>query len=115
MNRGGGEMDQENKNVRPKITEEERKRRQEATDYAIASLELSGFKFSKEDIERSKRFINGEIELQEEIDEITAEAKKLVDEHLKNGGTMERPSEYLTEIPDNLPPQDLTPVIIDDY
>ena len=108
-------MDQEKEVVRPKISEEERKRREEAVRGAFANVGLSGFVPSKEEMERAQRFINGEIELQEMIDEGLAEAKKLVGEHLRNGGTLEWPSEYLTEIPDNLPPQDMTPIRIEDF
>ena len=47
------------------ITDEERRRRQEACDYARASVGLEGFKLSQADEERAARFIAGEIDLAE--------------------------------------------------
>jgi len=43
----------------------ERKRRQEAVNYARASVGLEGFKLSEADEKHAQRFINGEIELAE--------------------------------------------------
>lgn len=108
-------MDQEKDIVRPKISEEERKRRQEASDFATANVELSGFKFTEEEKEGFKRYINGEVDLQEFIDEGLEEAKKLADELLKNGGTLERPREYFTKFPAKLPPHCLTSNSIEDF
>lgn len=48
-----------------KITEAERYRRQEACDYAHASLRLSGFHLSDADLSHARRFIDGEIGLAE--------------------------------------------------
>lgn len=48
-----------------KITDEERRRRQEACDYARASVGLEGFKLSQADEEHAARFIAGEIDLAE--------------------------------------------------
>lgn len=47
------------------ITDEERRRRQEACDYARASVGLEGFRLSQADEERAARFIAGEIDLAE--------------------------------------------------
>ena len=47
------------------IDSAERRRRQEATDFARASVGLEGFKLTKEDEEQTRRFVNGEIELAE--------------------------------------------------
>ena len=51
------------------ITEEEKARRQEAVNYAIASVGLSGFKVSAADVHHAERFINGEIDLAEFVQE----------------------------------------------
>lgn len=48
-----------------KITDEERRRRQAACDYARASVGLEGFKPSQADEEHAARFIAGEIDLAE--------------------------------------------------
>ena len=45
------------------ITEDERKRRKAAVDYARASVGLEGFKLSSDDEKHAERFINGEIDL----------------------------------------------------
>jgi hypothetical protein len=47
------------------ITEDERKRRKAAVDYARASVGLEGFKLSSDDEKHAKRYVNGEIELAE--------------------------------------------------
>jgi len=47
------------------ISVEERRRRQEAVDFALASIGLEGFKPSKEQQELARRFVGGEIELAE--------------------------------------------------
>lgn len=47
------------------ITDEERRRRQEAVAYARASVALEGFKLSQADEERAARFVAGEIDLAE--------------------------------------------------
>ena len=41
----------------------ERRRREEAVNFARASISLEGFQTSKEDEDHARRFINGEIEL----------------------------------------------------
>jgi DNA-directed RNA polymerase subunit F len=51
--------------VRPIISEEEKQRRQEAMNYATASVELEGFKISEADEQHAQRFINGEITLEQ--------------------------------------------------
>lgn len=43
----------------------ERQRREEAVNYARASVGLEGFKISPEDEAHAQRFINGEISLEE--------------------------------------------------
>ena len=48
-----------------KITDEERRKRQEAVNYARASVGLEGFKPSQADEEHAARFIAGEIDLAE--------------------------------------------------
>ncbi|MFG1298006.1 antitoxin VbhA family protein [Xanthobacter sp. V13C-7B] len=53
-------------NVLPSaISEEERRRRQEAVNYATASVRLEGFVMSEEEERHAERFINGEIDLAE--------------------------------------------------
>lgn len=47
------------------ITEEEKQRRQEACDYARASVELEGFVLPEEDEKIYTRYINGEITSEE--------------------------------------------------
>lgn len=47
------------------ISEEERRRRQEAVNYATASVRLEGFVMSEEEERHAERFINGEIDLAE--------------------------------------------------
>lgn len=47
------------------ISDAERARRQEAVNYARASMGLSGFKLSEEAERHSQRFIDGEIDLAE--------------------------------------------------
>jgi hypothetical protein len=49
--------------LRNTITDEERKRRQEAVDYARASTELSGYSLSTEDEARAQAFVNGDLDL----------------------------------------------------
>jgi hypothetical protein len=44
---------------RPVISDAERKRREEASNYARASVGLEGFKLSAADEEHAQRFING--------------------------------------------------------
>lgn len=48
-----------------KITPEERASRQEAVDFARASVAMEGFKLSAEEIEHGRRYIDGEIDLEE--------------------------------------------------
>nr|ELQ8281701.1 antitoxin VbhA family protein [Pseudomonas aeruginosa]ELQ8282029.1 antitoxin VbhA family protein [Pseudomonas aeruginosa] len=47
------------------ISEDERRKRQEAVNYARASVGLEGFKPSQADEEHAARFIAGEIDLAE--------------------------------------------------
>ena len=47
------------------ITEAERRKRQEAADFARASVGLEGFKISEEVERQTARFIAGEIDLAE--------------------------------------------------
>lgn len=47
----------------PAISTEERQRREEAANFARASVGLEGFKISAECEARTQRYINGEIEL----------------------------------------------------
>ena len=47
------------------ITEAERRKRQEAADFARASVGLEGFKISEEVEQQTARFIAGEIDLAE--------------------------------------------------
>lgn len=47
------------------ITEAERRKRQEAADFARASIGLEGFKPSEEAEAKMRRHINGEIDLAE--------------------------------------------------
>lgn len=47
------------------ITEAERRRRQAAVDYARASVGLEGFKLSDADLAHARRFVDGEINLEE--------------------------------------------------
>jgi hypothetical protein len=49
------------------ITPEERRRREEAVAYARASVELSGFKSDPRDEELSRRYIAGEITIEEAL------------------------------------------------
>jgi hypothetical protein len=56
---------QEKAEARPRIDAAERERRQAALDYARASVELEGFKVCPEAEEHGRRFVDGEIDLQE--------------------------------------------------
>ena len=47
------------------ISEDERRKRQEAVNYARASVGLEGFKPSEADEQRAARFVAGEIDLAE--------------------------------------------------
>ena len=47
------------------FTEDERRKRQEAVNYARASVGLEGFKPSEADEKRAARFVAGEIDLAE--------------------------------------------------
>jgi predicted transcriptional regulator len=51
--------------AKPRISEEERERRQEAVDFAKANIELEGFTRSYEEEIHAQRFVNGEIGLDE--------------------------------------------------
>ena len=48
-----------------KISESERKRREEAFQFAKASVGLEGLELDMDEQERARKFINGEIELNE--------------------------------------------------
>lgn len=50
------------------ITEDERRKRQEATDFARANVGLEGFKPSEDAEQRAARFVAGEIDLAEFVD-----------------------------------------------
>jgi hypothetical protein len=47
------------------ISDTERRRRQEAVNYARSSVGLEGFKISEAEEQHARRFVNGEIELAE--------------------------------------------------
>jgi hypothetical protein len=47
------------------VTDDERKRRKAAVDYARVSVGLEGFKLSSDDEKHAERFVSGEIELSE--------------------------------------------------
>lgn len=49
----------------PAISPAERKRREEAVNYARASVGLEGFKIGKAEEQHARRFINGEIDMPE--------------------------------------------------
>ena len=53
------------RNLAPVISPAERKRREEAVNYARASVSLEGFKIGKAEEEHARRFINGEIDMPE--------------------------------------------------
>lgn len=55
---------EEMQNTNAKLTDAERRKRQEAFDYARASVELEGFKLTTEDERHAQRFIAGEIDLE---------------------------------------------------
>lgn len=59
------------------ITEAERRKRQEAVNFARASVSLEGFKPSPECEAQAVRFINGEIEIAEVIATINERAQRL--------------------------------------
>ena len=59
------------------ITDAERRRRQEAVNFARASVGLEGFKPSPECEAQAVRFINGEIEIAEVIATINEGAQRL--------------------------------------
>lgn len=54
-----------NTNTPEPITEAERRRRQQAADFARASVGLEGFKPSEAEEQRAARFVAGEIDLAE--------------------------------------------------
>lgn len=53
------------RNLTPVINSAERKRREEAVNYARASVGLEGFKIGKAEEQHARRFINGEIDMPE--------------------------------------------------
>ncbi|GHU37387.1 hypothetical protein AGMMS50256_35270 [Betaproteobacteria bacterium] len=50
------------------ISDDERKQRQEAVEFARASVELEGFRISPEENAHDLRFVNGEISLDEYLE-----------------------------------------------
>lgn len=50
---------------KPRISPEERQRREEAVNYGMASVGLEGFTISDEQRAHAQRFIDGEIDLAE--------------------------------------------------
>jgi len=52
----------------PQITVAERRRREEAVNYARSSVGLEGFQLSKADEKRARRFVDGEIDLIEFVE-----------------------------------------------
>lgn len=52
----------------PTISAEERKRREDAANFARASIGLEGFKISAECEARTQRYINGEIDFDQFIE-----------------------------------------------
>ncbi|WP_047228089.1 antitoxin VbhA family protein [Pseudomonas brassicacearum] len=52
----------------PQISDAERRRREEAVNYARSSVGLEGFQLSNADEKRARRFINGEIDLTEFVE-----------------------------------------------
>lgn len=59
------------------ITEAERRKRQEAVNFARASLFLSEFKPSPECEALTVRYVNGEIEISDVIESINEQAQRL--------------------------------------
>ncbi|WP_318628869.1 antitoxin VbhA family protein [Proteus mirabilis] len=75
-----------------KITDEERRRRQEACDYARASVGLEGFTLSDDDLAHMRRFVDGEIDLAEFVRPLNertlpAELRRLAALHSDKSGT----------------------------
>jgi len=64
------DLDQKNHSV---VSEEEKRRRQEAFEYAQASVALEGFNLSSAYIQEVKRFIQGEID----FSSLTAQLHKI--------------------------------------
>ena len=62
------EAEQKQRNLDRAGMSEEQRKRHEALDYARASVELSGGTISEEDVQRSLRFANGEITMDEFLD-----------------------------------------------
>lgn len=56
---------QQAQNLVPAISPAERKRREEAVNYARASVGLEGFKIGGAEEQHAQRFINGEIDMNE--------------------------------------------------
>ncbi|TQM98466.1 hypothetical protein BDD18_4354 [Acidovorax temperans] len=59
------------------ITDDERRKRQKAVDFARASVGLEGFKLSPECDALAVRYVNGEIEISEVIEGINEQAQRL--------------------------------------
>lgn len=77
---------------RPAISETERRRRQEACDYARASVGLEGFTLSDDDLAHMRRFVDGEIDLAEFVQPLSertlpAELRRLAALHSDKSGT----------------------------
>lgn len=60
----------------PAISNEERRRRQDAVNFARANVGLEGFKTTPEEEERCRRFVAGEIDLVEFVGEPEAQHGK---------------------------------------
>ena len=62
---------------KPKISDEERRKRREAIDYGVASVGLEGFTISAEAAAENERYIDGEITMDELIALGLARAKAI--------------------------------------
>ncbi|MGK5027137.1 antitoxin VbhA family protein [Janthinobacterium sp. RB2R34] len=62
------EAEQKQRNLDRAAMSEEQRKRHEALDYARASAGLSGYTISEEDVQRSLRWANGEITMDEFLD-----------------------------------------------
>ena len=66
-----------NTNAPASITEAERRKRQDAINFARASVGLEGFKISSEDEALAVRYVNGEIEISDVIESINEQVQRL--------------------------------------
>jgi hypothetical protein len=64
-------------NAPASITEAERRKRQDAINFARASVGLEGFKISSEDEALAVRYVNGEIEISDVIESINEQVQRL--------------------------------------